>query len=701
MRSHFRIFMALSAKTSQSPKGSRLKKSVFAFFATLAFFLMLESGLWLCGVTPVTETHDPFVGFSQIPLLESVEGEDGEQLLTTATSKLVWFNEQTFPRKKPVGTRRVFCVGGSTTYGRPYWDATSYSGWLRELLPVVDDSCEWEVINAGGVSYASYRVAAVVEELAQYEPDLFIVYSVHNEFLERRTYAGMFEQPAVQLRVSAALSQTRTWALLDRVLNRGTAGEPIDASDMFAEEVNEILNATVGPSDYHRDNEWHEGVLRHYELNLQRMATVARGADASIVFVMPASNLKDCSPFKSEPKHDLPENELTQLRFHLAFAEEQLAKEQFEDALDSIERAKAIDHEYAAIHFVNGKTLFALGRMEQALEAFEIALAEDICPLRALPEITETIRRVAAQEGIPVVEFGDQLLIQCEEDFGHRCLGAEHFFDHVHPTVGVHRQLALWIIEALQREEIVAGIAPSAATVDSVAERVDAKIDKTQQGVALRNLAKVLSWAGKFDEAGRCAEDALKLIENDLESQFLLAECLRVTKRNDEAMLEFERLFDLEPDYERGYLPFGMLLVEEGHLAAAKIYLAMGVFLYPNRADAHQALGAVHLQLGEYEFASQSLLEANRLNPREANTLLLLARTKLATGDANDAVSLYKQAIRCGRNDADTNNELGEALFRAGRVEAAMAHFLAAIGIDPGHVDAQSNLDSVRKDLGL
>jgi len=176
--------------------------------------------------------------------------------------------------------------------------------------------------------------------------------------------------------------------------------------------------------------------------------------------------------------------------------------------------------------------------------------------------------------------------------------------------------------------------------VASVAKRIDARIDKTQQGVALRNLAKVLSWAGKFDEARLCAEDALKLIENDLESQFLLAECLRLTNRPDEALIEFERLFEWEREYELGYIPFGTLLAEAGSLAEAKIYLAMGVFLYPNRVDGHQALGAVHLQLGEYEFAAQSLHEANRLNPRNAKTLLLLARTKLATGEANDAVSL-------------------------------------------------------------
>ena len=87
-------------------------------------------------------------------------------------------------------------MGGSTTYGRPFDDATSFCGWLRELLPVADPSRQWELINAGGISYASYRVAALMEELADYQPDVFIVYSGQNEFLERRTYSGIIEMPA-------------------------------------------------------------------------------------------------------------------------------------------------------------------------------------------------------------------------------------------------------------------------------------------------------------------------------------------------------------------------------------------------------------------------------------------------------------------------------------------------------------------------
>ena len=119
--------------------------------------------------------------------------------METAANKLGFFNTQTFTQTKPAGTFRIFCVGGSTTYGRPYDDTTSFAGWLRAFLPEADDSRRFEVVNAGGISYASYRVATLMEELIRYEPDLFVIYSGQNEFLENRTYGEILSQSAIGL----------------------------------------------------------------------------------------------------------------------------------------------------------------------------------------------------------------------------------------------------------------------------------------------------------------------------------------------------------------------------------------------------------------------------------------------------------------------------------------------------------------------
>ena len=279
---------------SQPPQLPAWKKALFAVAAFVGFFALLEGLLALAGVKPQLAFEDPYVGFaSTIPLYV----RDGDEYVTSP-AKDGWFNVQRFPANKPAETFRIFSVGGSTTFGRPYDDRVSFSGWLREFLPVADPSRNWEVINAGGVSYASYRVAAVMEELADYEPDLFLIYSGHNEFLERRTYEGLIEAPEVVMAAGGLLSQTRIYAagsqLLGRQQQRKADGE------LLAEEVDTMLAHSVGPEDYERDDELRSQILAHYRFNLRRMVEIARGASAEAVLITPASSWKDCAPFKSE-----------------------------------------------------------------------------------------------------------------------------------------------------------------------------------------------------------------------------------------------------------------------------------------------------------------------------------------------------------------------------------------------------------------
>ena len=273
---------------------------MFGLLVTIGFFVALELLLTLVRVEPVTAKSDPFIGFSKIsPLFVEDPLVDEEAIMMTAPWKEVWFNPQSFARKKPDGTKRVFCLGGSTTFGRPFNDPTSYSGWLRRLLPLTDEVNNWEIINAGGVSYASYRVAALMEELVQYEPDLFIVFTAHNEFLERRTYASMFEQPEISRTFSSLLQRSRTWRVVSDLVGRGQGAE-VDSREILPAEVDEILNHSAGPTGYHRDSEWAAKVASHYRVNLERMVSLAREAGADVLFVSPAVNLRDCAPFKSE-----------------------------------------------------------------------------------------------------------------------------------------------------------------------------------------------------------------------------------------------------------------------------------------------------------------------------------------------------------------------------------------------------------------
>lgn len=631
--------------------GSRLsvrRKLWFSGLTLVGFLLGLELALSVAGVQPVTDTRDPFVGFvGAVSLLEESHELDGSTSMVTRPSKQVWFNSQKFPAVKPKGTRRVFCVGGSTTFGRPYSDSTSFCGWLREFLPVVDSSCQWEVINAGGVSYASYRVAAVMEELAAYEPDLFIIYTGQNEFLEDRTYGDILNRSSVLLQLQSVLAKTRVYALADQMVgvkvHASDHDEVVDGRATLPGEVDERLNHTIGPVDYVRDDAWRAKVVRHFEVNLRRMIQLGRQSGAQVVFVSPSSNARDCSPFKSEST-GLAERGFTAEELRLvqqavgASAKVRSTEATSGVSTDLLAKAVRLDPRNADLHYRLGQALFAEGNYAQAEVEFGRAVQEDICPLRAAEDLQLTLQRVTSEEQVTLVDFDGLLRAKSVAELGHACLGEEYFVDHVHPTIDVHRQLAIWIVKALQEQSYVGGDDVAGAELqmqfEEVAKRVLVNIDETQHGVALRNLAKVLHWSGKFEEASRRASDALELLRNDPESRFVLADCLKNLGNPDEAQMQYLFLLQDHPNYARAYLPYGELLMQKGEQEAALDYLMMAALNQPNNTYAHLTLGKLCMQMERWQNAVDCFVIADKLYPNHPETEFRLKEARQKASEA-------------------------------------------------------------------
>ncbi|MEQ9411598.1 MAG: tetratricopeptide repeat protein [Fuerstiella sp.] len=188
------------------PKIRTYRKLAFSLLVCTVVFVLLEAGLRLADIGAPVADADQLAGFSgRSPVFVQVTSEDGRCRMRTAERKLEWFNLQEFACEKSAETKRIFCLGGSTTYGRPYDDTTSFSGWLRALIAAGDRQTSAEVINAGGISYGSRRVLTVLREVVNYQPDLVVIYCGHNEFLERTTYADLASLPTPLLKITAFL----------------------------------------------------------------------------------------------------------------------------------------------------------------------------------------------------------------------------------------------------------------------------------------------------------------------------------------------------------------------------------------------------------------------------------------------------------------------------------------------------------------
>ena len=361
------------------------KKAIFGLTICVLFFLALEALLTVVGVKVILYEQDPYVGFSRkVPHFVPDPAEPG--MLVTAENKRRVLNLQQFAATKPGGTYRIFCLGGSTTYGHPYTDPTSFCGWLRAMLPKADPSRRWEVINGGGISYASYREALLMEELIAYQPDLFVVLSAHNEFLEERTYGAIKSMPESWRGLGAVLARTHVYSAMKIGMDhlRGDHAGSGSMTNLLAENPEAILDRTIGPQSYHRDDARQNAIVEHYRFNLTRMVDIARSAGARVIFITPASNLRSCTPFKSEHRAGLQPGERIQWENFIRQALDARQRQDSLQALQYVDQAAALDDRYAELHYLRGNLLADLQRFPEARAAFVRARDEDVCPLRAL-----------------------------------------------------------------------------------------------------------------------------------------------------------------------------------------------------------------------------------------------------------------------------------------------------------------------------
>jgi len=667
------------------------KKTVFSLVTIVLFFALLELILMVAGVRSVLHEEDPYLGFSsRIPLFVDA---DGGTMLERAGNKERFFNPQQFAKRKADDTFRIFCVGGSTTYGRPYDDSTSFCGWLRELLPAADSSRHWEVINAGGISYASYRVAMLAEELTAHDPDLLIVYCGHNEFLERRTYSGIIETPAALRGTTLWLARTRVYSLLLRTLGARAAPASQDAErELLPAEVEAILDDTVGPSDYTRDDEQKAKVIAHFRFNLARIVDTARAAGADVILVRPASNLRDCSPFKSEHGDDVPQAERRRVEEKLAAAREILAQGRPDEALEVLDGALAADERHAHLHFERGRALERLGRSPEAKVAFTRARDEDVCPLRALSVMEEIVTAVARERDVPLTDFTSLVESRSEAGIPDESL----FLDHVHPTIEGHRLLALAILETMEDRRMLS-MEPSWTDekVDTIREQVEARIDRRAHAVALRNLAKVLGWAGKFEEARAVAGRAVAMEPGDAEAQFHLGVTLE--RRGDlaDARARYELVLELDPTYVEAITRLGGIAEKQSRLEDAVLRYRAALLRKPLDATTRARLGGVLARRGEHREAVEHLDRALRLEPSNTWSRQRLGTSLVELGEHERAVRELEEVLRAAPDDTRTLTNLGVALAELGRAGDAERRYREALRVDPDHVLSHDNLGNL------
>lgn len=163
---------------------------------------------------------------------------------------------------------------------------------------------------------------------------------------------------------------------------------------------------------------------------------------------------------------------------------------------------------------------------------------------------------------------------------------------------------------------------------------------------------------------------------------------LRNRGQLDQAIVQFRRSIEIDPDYQFGHYNLGAALLEKNDVPEAISQLRAALKLNPNYAKAYYTLGNALTKQGDVEQAKVSYERAVAIAPAFPDAQCNLANVLLEQGDVDAALVHYREAAQLQPNNAGAHYNLAVGLARKGEVDQAISELQTALRLDPAYPDA-------------
>src|SRR5262249_10862980 len=132
-----------------------------------------------------------------------------------------------------------------------------------------------EAVNAAGISYAMHRENLVADELLAYRPDIFLIYSGHNEVIEPQYFESLQRRNPARPRLEYSLSYSRLYSgltLMKRRLREPQPSSPTPIDQVVRRDQTRIYS----PPEK-------EAIVAQFRQGLERLVRRAQESGVKVV----------------------------------------------------------------------------------------------------------------------------------------------------------------------------------------------------------------------------------------------------------------------------------------------------------------------------------------------------------------------------------------------------------------------------------
>ena len=333
-----------------------------------------------------------------------------------------------FAVRKTQNSLRIFVLGESTPAGFPYQFNLTPSNLLLKQLGSILPGKNIEIVNASLTATNSYTVLEFIDELVDYKPDVFLIYSGQNEF-----YGALGVGSTISLgherwliRTYQRLRAFRTFVLLENALTG--LSHWIGGSNMVPQSGTLMQQMTKDKAIPYQGDLYRKATDA-YENNLRAVIEIARTSHTPIILSTLVTNERSLPPFVSMHQELLTDAQRAEVSSLLTAA---LTKGVGKDSTrDLYQQSIAIDSMWAMSYFKLAECCDALGKFDSAKTAYGKARDLDGLRFRAPSEYNQFIRSLAEPPMVIIADVESTFRTHSPNGI----LGKELLWEHVHPTL--------------------------------------------------------------------------------------------------------------------------------------------------------------------------------------------------------------------------------------------------------------------------